>query len=56
MLPDISGVAGLYSLSPVVFDAPVCATGVGWDIGIGRIGSILSPTVARFYSMAAGSR
>ena len=41
-------VAGLYALSPVVYDASVRATGVGWGIGIGRIGAILSPTVAGF--------
>ncbi|NBF09722.1 MFS transporter [Pseudomonas sp. Fl4BN1] len=39
-------VAGLYALSPVVYDASVRATGVGWGIGIGRIGAIVSPTVA----------
>lgn len=39
-------VAGLYALSPVIYDASVRATGVGWGIGIGRIGAILSPTVA----------
>lgn len=39
-------VAGLYALSPAVYDASVRATGVGWGIGIGRIGAILSPTVA----------
>ncbi|WP_053268825.1 MFS transporter [Pseudomonas chlororaphis] len=41
-------VAGLYALSPMVYDASVRATGVGWGIGIGRIGAILSPTVAGF--------
>ncbi|WP_339530006.1 MFS transporter [Pseudomonas mucidolens] len=41
-------VAGLYALSPVVYDASVRATGVGWGIGIGRIGAIISPTVAGF--------
>lgn len=41
-------VAGLYALSPVVYDASVRATGVGWGIGIGRIGAILSPMVAGF--------
>lgn len=41
-------VAGLYALSPVVYDASVRATGVGWGIGVGRIGTILSPTVAGF--------
>ncbi len=39
-------VAGLYALSPIVYDASVRATGVGWGIGIGRIGAIVSPTVA----------
>ncbi|EKT4474727.1 MFS transporter [Pseudomonas putida] len=39
-------VAGLYALSPVVYDASVRTTGVGWGIGIGRMGAILSPTVA----------
>ncbi|MDR6711437.1 benzoate transport [Pseudomonas hunanensis] len=39
-------VAGLYALSPMLYGASVRATGVGWGIGIGRIGAILSPTVA----------
>ena len=41
-------VAGLYALSPVVYDASVRATGVGWGIGIGRIGAIVSPIAAGF--------
>ncbi|MGE8348875.1 MFS transporter [Pseudomonas helleri] len=41
-------VAGLYALSPIVYDASVRTTGVGWGIGIGRIGAILSPIVAGF--------
>ncbi|NIE77467.1 MFS transporter [Pantoea sp. Ap-967] len=39
-------VAGLYALSPMLYGPSVRATGVGWGIGIGRIGAILSPTVA----------
>jgi benzoate transport len=39
-------VAGLYALSPLIYGASVRATGVGWAIGIGRGGAILSPTVA----------
>lgn len=35
-------------MSPVVYDASVRATGVGWGIGIGRVGAILSPIVAGF--------
>ncbi|MDR3592508.1 MAG: MFS transporter, partial [Negativicutes bacterium] len=30
------------------YDASVRATGVGWGIGIGRIGAIVSPIVAGF--------
>jgi benzoate transport len=39
-------VAGLYALTAVTYDPGVRATGVGTAIGIGRIGAILSPTVA----------
>lgn len=39
-------VAGLYALTPSIYPADVRATGVGWGIGIGRIGAILSPVVA----------
>ncbi len=39
-------VAGLYAIGPLVYDTSVRATGVGWGIGIGRVGAILSPLVA----------
>ncbi|MDF3935965.1 MFS transporter [Pseudomonas citronellolis] len=39
-------IAGLYALSPLAYPAGVRATGVGWAIGVGRLGAILSPTVA----------
>lgn len=39
-------VAGLYAIAPMVYDAPVRVTGVGWGIGVGRIGAILSPLFA----------
>ncbi|MFI0350187.1 MFS transporter [Actinomadura sp. 9N407] len=39
-------VAGLYALTPSIYGPDVRATGVGWGIGIGRIGAILSPLVA----------
>ncbi len=39
-------VAGLYAIAPRVYDSSVRATGVGWGIGIGRIGTIVSPLVA----------
>jgi benzoate transport len=37
------GMAGLYAAAPVVFAADVRTTGLGWAIGIGRVGAILSP-------------
>lgn len=39
-------VAGLYAMSPAIYDADVRATGVGYAIGFGRVGGILSPLVA----------
>ncbi len=39
-------VAGLYAMSPSIYEAGVRATGVGSAIGFGRIGGILSPLVA----------
>ena len=39
-------VAGLYALTAVAYDTRIRATGVGAAIGIGRIGAILSPTIA----------
>jgi benzoate transport len=38
--------AGLYSLAPVLYPAHVRTTAMGWAIGMGRVGAILSPTVA----------
>lgn len=39
-------VAGLYAMSPTIYDAEVRTTGVGFAIGFGRTGAILSPLVA----------
>ncbi|WP_460960163.1 MFS transporter [Parasphingorhabdus pacifica] len=39
-------VAGLYALTPTVYDAGLRTTGVGTAIGIGRIGAIAAPAVA----------
>ncbi|WP_329851041.1 MFS transporter [Stenotrophomonas pavanii] len=38
-----AAMAGLYAAAPVVFAADVRTTGLGWAIGIGRVGAILSP-------------
>ncbi|WP_136611005.1 MFS transporter [Sinomonas albida] len=39
-------VAGLYVITPSAYPAAIRSTGVGWGIGVGRVGAILSPTVA----------
>lgn len=39
-------VAGLYALTPSIYPPEVRATGVGWGIGVGRAGAILSPLAA----------
>ena len=47
------GNAAYYAISPPVYPTRARATGVGWMIGIGRIGSIIAPVVAG-YLLAAG--
>ncbi|MFL1408968.1 MFS transporter [Acinetobacter baumannii] len=42
-------VAGLYSISPTIYDAEIRSRGVGYAIGFGRIGAILSPTIAGIF-------
>ena len=37
--------AGLYALAPRIYPAAIRTTGMGWSIGIGRIGAILAPTI-----------
>lgn len=39
-------VAGLYALTPTLYATEQRVTGLGWGIGIGRMGAILSPLVA----------
>tara|TARA_Y100001951_G_scaffold104482_1_gene116220 strand:+ start:2216 stop:2797 length:582 start_codon:yes stop_codon:yes gene_type:complete len=39
-------IAGLYALTPTVYEATHRVTGLGCGIGIGRIGAIISPLVA----------
>lgn len=38
--------AGLYAFAPIVYPAAIRTTGMGWSIGIGRIGAILAPLTA----------
>lgn len=42
-------VAGLYSISPTIYAAEVRNRGVGYAIGFGRLGAILSPMVAGIF-------
>lgn len=37
---------GLYAVAPAIYQAEVRTTGMGWAIGIGRIGAIISPWLA----------
>ncbi|MCF8824847.1 MFS transporter [Xanthomonas campestris] len=41
-----AAMGGLYAVAPVVFTAAVRSTGMGWSIGIGRLGAIVSPLCA----------
>ncbi len=41
-----ASMAGLYAFAPVTYPAAVRTTGLGWAIGIGRIGAILAPLTA----------
>ncbi len=38
-------VAGLYTVTPALYSAQIRSTGMGWGIGIGRIGAILAPLI-----------
>ena len=46
-------IAGLFAIAARLYSASIRTTGVGWAIGIGRIGSTLSPILAG-YLFAAG--
>jgi MFS family permease len=41
-----ASMAGLYAFAPVTYPADVRTTGLGWAIGIGRIGAIVAPLTA----------
>ena len=36
-------IAGLYTITPALYETRLRSTGMGWAIGIGRIGAILAP-------------
>lgn len=39
-------ISGLYTLNPLTYDADIRSTGVGFSIGVGRVGAILAPIIA----------
>ena len=42
----MGSITGLYVLSPKLYPPEIRTTGMGWAIGVGRIGAILSPFIA----------
>lgn len=40
------GFVGLYAVAASIYPSEVRATGIGWGIGLGRIGAVLSPYIA----------
>lgn len=47
--------SAMYALAARVYPANVRATGIGWGAGLGRVGAILSPTIAGFLAGAGWS-
>ena len=43
-----ASMVSLYAITPVLYPAAVRTTGMGWAIGIGRLGAILAPLLAGF--------
>lgn len=59
-------VAGLYAITPSLYAPSVRSTGVGWAIGVGRLGAIIAPLITgalldggwasgQLYAVAAGA-
>jgi benzoate transport len=38
-------IAGMYTIAPALYGTSVRSTGVGWAIGIGRVGAIVAPLI-----------
>lgn len=51
----IGGQMGLYSLAAATYPTALRATGVGWAVGVGRIGSIIGPVLGGALVMAGAS-
>jgi AAHS family 4-hydroxybenzoate transporter-like MFS transporter len=41
----IGGQVGITTLASMIYPVPIRSTGLGWALGIGRVGSIVGPTV-----------
>ncbi len=48
-------IAGAYTVGPPLYPATVRSVGMGWALGMGRIGAILSPTIAGLLKDAGAS-
>ncbi|RNL84978.1 MFS transporter [Halostreptopolyspora alba] len=48
-------IAGAYTVGPPLYPANVRSVGMGWALGMGRIGAILSPTIAGMLKDAGAS-
>lgn len=48
-------IAGAYTVGPPLYPANLRSVGMGWALGMGRIGAILSPTVAGLLKDAGAS-
>jgi len=48
-------IAGAYTVGPPVYPAQLRSVGMGWALGMGRIGAILSPTIAGMLKDAGAS-
>lgn len=48
-------IAGAYTVGPPLYPARIRSVGMGWALGMGRIGAILSPTIAGMLKDAGAS-
>ncbi|MCP2252749.1 benzoate transport [Prauserella aidingensis] len=48
-------IAGAYTVGPPLYPAQLRSVGMGWALGMGRIGAILSPTIAGMLNDAGAS-
>ena len=49
------GFTGLYAAAAKLYPADICATGIGWAIGLGRFGAVAAPSMAGILFQAGTS-